>query len=579
MKPSKEEHREETVERFFEKRHQAAVTAYHIEELLSSVEWPAFSVGMIWKGRWHKVMEEIKQLTAQLPLRWKQIYPRLIKQYLESFGGIRDAERMLTKCAEQEGSWEGEQWEGKDKRGLEVFRRATGKEPSDWVGFDVREGYGVLYFMNAADYAVFCATAKPSNEHQGEVMGKNGSAGVFVLWWFSEMKREIPLIAYYENMTVSPQEYGRYFKDLLEHERQHFINNVVLRDFLDVEPIKTKPQTVADRLLRRAWIEDEDRVLSDVAVKNEVMAYIRDGSGGASIRNLATDPMYACLMESYPQEERPAITKLLEEIADELDRSFNYHPRMDDQGRAVFTYGLVDVPLRRLPEWLRRLDDFYEKRSKKIEETFFPAQDLLDVVYEQPLQDKADALKPVAKELSEAQGKALLACHGSGAKPGEDANALFEKRLADVRSLRKKYDEAVKSLGRKGVRAPHAWEHVRNDWLLVVEDKIEGRYWKPEESRARRQEIVDHVSRVPQDRIDSLFVQTKKEMAKRNAGTPKVPSDLIGEWVGVFSPKDTGVLEEVVLTESGIRLVYFFPGLHKPLICAVEASPVASTVK
>jgi hypothetical protein len=131
---------------------------------------------------------------------------------------------------------------------------------------------------------------------------------------------------------------------LVAHERQHFINHKLLDVFEKTE--RRKPPDALEKAAR--------------SIKDEVIAYIRDGSSGSGLLHALSGPLYEHLFAELAPED-----------AEKLRSAVKHTARALDEGKDVFGYKesrraaailLYDVPLIQIPKWLPVMAEFYRRR-------------------------------------------------------------------------------------------------------------------------------------------------------------------------------------------------------------------------
>ena len=141
---------------------------------------------------------------------------------------------------------------------------------------------------------------------------------------------------------------------VIVHEKQHWINqNLVKLD--DAE--QTRPSLF--RLPANERLREHQRNERRRAIKDEVLAYIRDGSGRAVARTLDSD-LYKHLFTGS-SEEVAEEKAMLQDIAQEM-REF-YERNIYQHGLDLLVYALIDVPLRAIAQHIKAINGLYERNE------------------------------------------------------------------------------------------------------------------------------------------------------------------------------------------------------------------------
>lgn len=234
------------------------------------------------------------------------------------------------------------QSKGKDttpaEMGSELFRQRTGENPKTPVEAVRREGYFILVFFNDEDYLKFV-----------EGLDQEKSAGFFHrAMRFPNMILSLILSRHgFENRAIL-------------HERQHFINDLILKNFTGIErrPVPLKKEFP---LLTKGVNEQRAGVRKGLGgVKDELLAYIRDGSSFARATNFFGADLYKHLRDEFSEDEKKEVEVLLKKIRSELVDALNFFH--DQQSRVILVYHLVDIPLLRFPERIKAITKFYDSK-------------------------------------------------------------------------------------------------------------------------------------------------------------------------------------------------------------------------
>lgn len=176
------------------------------------------------------------------------------------------------------------------------------------------------------------------NSHDHDRMGTRGSGGTFHRSRLTTLQyRDEDLFPNILMVHGSP-ETGE-SQNIVEHERQHFIQHEWM-----------KPPEGADIFALRTH-----------AMKDEILACLRDGSDGAQISRYLRTDLYAHLYAGLDADERKKIEALLAEVVRAIEgvQGFFY----TQASRALLVYHLIDVPLTRFPDVLQLLGQYERDRN------------------------------------------------------------------------------------------------------------------------------------------------------------------------------------------------------------------------
>lgn len=141
-------------------------------------------------------------------------------------------------------------------------------------------------------------------------------------------------------------------KSTIKHERQHFVNNILL----DIKKKKDRETMSAEE-----WKES----VTEIGLKDEILANVRQGSTGEKMVEKLSRPAYARLFPENKGEERRVILREIGNELSNIEKSFSA-----DEQRALLTYAVVDIPLKRIAARLRTFARIHANvRSSPVIET------------------------------------------------------------------------------------------------------------------------------------------------------------------------------------------------------------------
>ena len=243
--------------------------------------------------------------------------------------------------------------------GTMLFTARTGKHPVGPVSLVRREGYFIMTCPNPADYNVFYDPALEDRK------ADDFTKQVEILNWHGgSMHTSITLdrksaTSHWDlgNITSSfivlktvPDAYG--FDTIVAHERQHFLNHRLMKVFAESEnPGRHEAKTAIELAAR--------------FVKDEIVAYVRDGSTGAQIEANLQEDSYAHLFESLSPKE----TELLRGTLLKSTAGISGHAVFSDPAsRRAMAMQMLDLPLLKIPEWVPIIAKYYQERIRRVDE-------------------------------------------------------------------------------------------------------------------------------------------------------------------------------------------------------------------
>lgn len=271
----------------------------------------------------------VDELLSVVPARFRESINQLATAYVKRNQETKEAWDHFSRLAET--------WKSVDK-GTAFFNDMTaGKSPVGAI--ELRQQYGcfVMAFEKEADYDAFFEANKY------KVKGKTG--GVFhralkMRLAYPQKIYEFPVILVNASSSVSPDAFERIEK----HERQHFIH-----DHLSLFAL---PQESNKRGLTQSSILGNK-------IKDEILAYFREGRTAQQTIASLRGPLYAHLFEAFPEEEREGVYQLAENVVHELFSS--RLSKFGDKGRRLFLYAVLDQPLEDMRKNLSFMNEYFER--------------------------------------------------------------------------------------------------------------------------------------------------------------------------------------------------------------------------
>ncbi len=191
----------------------------------------------------------------------------------------------------------------------------------------------------------YLAVYVPDDYDHEQIGGTPGSGGTF--------HRSESITLRYEDRELNPNILIIKSKSDTEeaentrtHERQHFINHAWMKKeaFKDLKTVKEE------------WMKDE------------ILAFIKDGSSPQRIYNGLTSTLYEHLYAGLDEKEKEELKHLLKQTTDALKEARGWFPT--NITSMLLVYHLIDLPLSRFPETLKLLTEFEKaKYNAQTDET------------------------------------------------------------------------------------------------------------------------------------------------------------------------------------------------------------------
>lgn len=143
----------------------------------------------------------------------------------------------------------------------------------------------------------------------------------------------------------------------VQHELQHFLNIFFFEEFRKTERV---PSRVTNNRALAAERSRGDSLRQ--WVKDELLAYLREGASSKEFRKSLHGGAYDVIFDLAKDDDDHALRQLVETLETELhviDTVF-----ASPEARRVLIYQLVDIPLERIPDWLPVLARFYADKQR-----------------------------------------------------------------------------------------------------------------------------------------------------------------------------------------------------------------------
>ena len=241
-----------------------------------------------------------------------------------------------------------------------IFQRVTdGKAPNGFLTCRVKSPYFIIVFGDESDYAAFL---KRNENIPGGTYHR--SVGVSL----PDTSLSLTMLAVNNHNQLQSAER---FKEVEVHERQHFINDTV--GLSSIERLYFRNTwRVQKEGIKRA-VEGEEDVKSDAPeakaeriTKDELLAYLRDGTSPEFIVLTLQEPLYERIYKDVTGDKKMEIIARLQEIVSLLSKKEMQDIFFKNETlRARLVYLLIDVPFKDIPSFLRKVPRYLDWQEKQ----------------------------------------------------------------------------------------------------------------------------------------------------------------------------------------------------------------------
>ena len=400
----------EEVDELIATRHDNAVALFGIEKMLTGENCPAVN-SPEYKARVDRAKEEYGKLDIKhQALERERMFLWAVERYL-----IRKVEAQKQEAALRRELKNQKLDSSAEGLGSYLFEWQTGKKSKGWVRAEQREGYFLLFFENNADFSHFSR----GGVEEADVEKAKSTGGRY------HRAIALPRINSIKAILVNgPADAG----GMVLHERQHFFNDAAFDDFILTEVDETSVPKNLAALRQEQEKSPFDAVEGLRAIKDELLAYIRDGSGADRATGfIGNKLLYGHLLKKFSEEAREDIKRLMEQIRTELEDLFRGFGGYGI-GRAILVYLLIDVPLVRMPAMLNRMKKFYDRRVSRL--TSFMPDD-------EPTREQRRRIPALEKLYLDIVGEAYSGIHYIY---DEGKSDVFDALADSLKKMRKRYD-------------------------------------------------------------------------------------------------------------------------------------------
>jgi hypothetical protein len=241
--------------------------------------------------------------------------------------------------------------------GRHLFFLRTGMYPQETVRAYREDGYFVVHCPSKDDQLKFFSGKEEVNENDRTVGG-----------------------SFHETLDLGPnlrvkclllRDRGGQSRIKL-HERQHWLNHVVYDSFRTIEFYEQNAKQSKRKDLEVSLGGTDEGREKSRKIKDELIAFLRDGLDDKIISNFHTLDLYKHLTKDLSMTEQEQLSDLMREIEERL----NFLCKMFEapRERAVLAYQLMSYPLLEFPDALKHAQEFYQKRWDEF--TCFLPQDI-----------------------------------------------------------------------------------------------------------------------------------------------------------------------------------------------------------
>jgi len=472
-----------------EKNHKLAISAYELENYLS-------------KGLPTDLKQDDKLLgiLEELPSQLRSNFETAIQHYSHDVKEMQkkrwEMEEIITRHQEAGLSIEPEEILG--ELAFVDLSHPYPARPQGRVTLSSQEGYFVLKFDKEEDYDAI------RNRLSGGWNNRLKSSGCF----YNMLSLTISKSHYRGPVIFVTRR--RPLKEVLTHERQHYINHNVLKKFSLTEELNSEVAHEAEGSVYRS-------------IKDEILSFIRDGSSGTGLRESIYCSLYKHLFDALPEEERKKAEKVIDELVSFLNN--NSSLLSSPEARAILSYQLACVSFPKFPNWLKAFKDYYQDKinllgdfdieTRMVVDWFpsaakydFLAENLYASRYESYLGERREELKKINEQMEEVREKSRqIAFNQPLTTAKEELAALKEEYL----KLLQRFKEIFSFIQKEGIVPPH---HSPMRTYEYGEEDSDARDNETEYTKIFQEKVMGFLTDYPQtdmDLIASFFERDESE--------------------------------------------------------------------
>jgi len=477
------------------KSHEQALAAYRLESMISEAFIDTTS-------------EDIVECLQNLPEDVRKTFLTIIQNYAEQREQTRAKMRVLSSYLETVKRMGVPAEKTPEYFGQMMFRQRTDKEPKGKITFEQREAYFIMICEDPDDYAQAAAGKKgDSDAPYARMSGGTFHRSMELAFGGPDLKQTVSVL------LIKGYKDEKDKNSVIVHERQHFINDRLLDTF-----------RITEKHAKESGAEWKGR-----NIKDEVLAYIRDGSSGSKIANSLFGELYSHLFFDMSKEEQLKVKETINKIKDLLDNNRWYLESPESRG--VLVYQLAGIPLERIPVWLDAALTFYAKR-KELMDLFpnlfdkysggdHPVDWMIEDVF--PSGDKReqtmDSIEELWLQMREMRDVADKIIFDIGMSKEEAKETLEGKVVTDYIRLCKQLNYQVGKLKRAGAVMPHVGP---SDLYYYGGLWEEGELGETAFSKQIKQVVADAVKDFPQTQVDAIAEYLNQKDKPKPTGIRKL---------------------------------------------------------
>lgn len=321
---------ERRMEAIIAHRHETARAALKIEDTLRSLPDYASATQLIDLASMakRKLTEHHKQ--PEQAQRMENIYGQAILAYSESVRAVERIHDLVKREAQR-------RFHTPDptpqQYGRVLLERYTGQRAkrAGKVYYQKHPGYVVIGCPRRVEYGALL-----NKDPDATIVKESGGVFTFFTFTVGKSTERIPVI-----MIPEEPSHAYRWKDALEHEQQHFFHHVALHVFSTIEQGPTDP-------------ESQD-------IKDEILAYLKEGEDPETITMTLQEPLYHNLFEGMRESKKKKMLQIIEGLMVQIQKTVLWN-MPSPRARALLVNHLLDIPLLRWHAWIPHIDRYYRQK-------------------------------------------------------------------------------------------------------------------------------------------------------------------------------------------------------------------------
>lgn len=392
--------------------------------------------------------------------------------------------------------------------GKKLFYTMTGFHAGGVVTAMRKEGYFILTCNDQQDFGIATTAGMRT-----ELSTSEDAGGVY--------HHALNILTHARKLSVMVMKPGQRWKSVLDHERQHWINGKLYSGFKTTENgmPNEAPQGV-DKDTYQEWLYATERESAARNIKDEVIAYLRQGYEGMSITKMSDSKLYTHLFESEPERWKNLLIEIDAAYEANLKSLFS-----NPNDCPVLTAQLASIPLERMPEKMKDLGNYYRNRRKialgERNEDIVEAAGRMSTVVHPNIATITQKLSEQVDAYSATQKMAETAVIGSDGVfiADEELPHLHDTILRAADNVMRTYAELKQKEEVRGALYPSV------DMISIANDHIDLASTKNEEVRNAWEEssqriggqIVTMLEKVPLQKLDAAYSEIQQHRVNHRA--------------------------------------------------------------